>query len=256
MAETVGLAFALLGAFNNTVECFNYIQVARNFDQGVQTAVLKLDIAKLRLSRWGHSVGLDRVEEGMQALPGVAGSADDLARAKDVLEQILELFDDAEKRSSKLKSNEKDVQLNLDQAASALHRKLAALSIKRFVPKNVLEKAKWALHKEKYLNRLIQDITELVNGLIELFPAAQPEQTRLCAEEGSELALDQHVSLIKDIVAEQDPELSAAINKAKMSAGRERQAFNITFSGGVNHGLQQGYFSGTQTNHFGTRPLS
>jgi hypothetical protein len=51
MAEAVGLAFAILGAFNGAIQCFEYVQVARNFDQNFQTATLKLDIPKLRLSR-------------------------------------------------------------------------------------------------------------------------------------------------------------------------------------------------------------
>jgi hypothetical protein len=64
MAEAAGLVFAVLGAFNDAVQCFEYIQLARNFDRDFQTATLKLAISKLRLSRWGQSVGLDQVTEG------------------------------------------------------------------------------------------------------------------------------------------------------------------------------------------------
>jgi len=51
MAEAVGLAFGVLGAFTDAIRCFEYIQLARNFDQDYQTAILKLDVARLRLSR-------------------------------------------------------------------------------------------------------------------------------------------------------------------------------------------------------------
>lgn len=139
----------------------------------------------------------------------------------------------------------------MDAAASSLHQKMVTLSIKRFTPKTILKKAKWALHKEKYLNRLIQDITELVTGLVELFPAAEPEQWRLCDEEGTELGSDPHVTLINDMVAEQYPQLSAAI---KATSSGDTRTFNITFAGSKNYGLQQAYFSGTQANHFGARP--
>jgi hypothetical protein len=239
MAEAaVGLAFAILGAFNDAIQCFEYVQLARNFDQDFQTAILKLDIAKLRLSRWGQSVGLDQVAEGMQSLPGVAGSPNDHEKAKELLDQIVGLFEDAERTSAKLKPLGNDTKVydtthDLDEATTSLHKKLEMLSLKRFKPGNILKKTKWALHKEKYFNRLIQDTTELVNGLIELFPAAQSKQKHLCEEDGSELASDKNASLIAPIVAEQDPELSAAI-KSKHSAGE--QNFNITFAGSQNYG--------------------
>ncbi|KAL6240401.1 hypothetical protein RBB50_012683 [Rhinocladiella similis] len=255
MAEAAGLAFGILGAFNDAIQCFEYVQLARNFDQDFQTAILKLDIAKLRLSRWGQSVGLDQVVEGMQSLPGVSGSADDHEKAKELLDQIVGLFEDAEHTSAKLKSPGSDTKVydtthDLDEATTSLHKRLEMLSLKRFKPGNVLKKAKWALHKEKSFNRLIQDTTELVSGLIELFPAAQPKQKHLCEEDGSELASDKNASLIAPIVAEQDPELSAAI-KSQHFAGA--QNFNITFAGSHNYGLQQGYFSGQQTNNFGAQ---
>lgn len=108
MAEAVGLTFALLGAFNDAVECFAYVQVARSFDQDFQTAILKLDIVKLRLSGWGRSVGLDRVENGMQTLPAVAGSSADIEKAEELLQQIVELFEEAERSTIKLKTPPKD----------------------------------------------------------------------------------------------------------------------------------------------------
>lgn len=54
MAEAAGLAasvIALAGLFNNTVECFEFIQLGRNFGKNFQTSQLKLDNARLRLSR-------------------------------------------------------------------------------------------------------------------------------------------------------------------------------------------------------------
>jgi tetratricopeptide (TPR) repeat protein len=256
MAEAVGLAFGILGAFNDAVQCFEYVQVARNFDQDFQTAILKLDISKLRLSRWGRSVGLDRVEKDMQSLPEVVGAQDDYEKAKEFLEQIVELFKDAETQSSKLKpageaSSAHDPVGDLDEATLSLHKKLAALSLKRFNPGKLWKRTKWALYKEKYFSRLIQDITELVNGLIDLFPTARPEQLRLCKEEGSELASDENASLLAPIVSDIDPELNAAL-ESERSGGD--QTFNITFAGSKNYGLQQGYFSGQQTNNFGVRP--
>ena len=62
MAEAAGLVVgvvALAGLFNNTVECFEFVQLARTFGKNFQTSQLKLDNARLRLSRWGESLHLD-----------------------------------------------------------------------------------------------------------------------------------------------------------------------------------------------------
>ncbi|KAI1608988.1 small s protein [Exophiala viscosa] len=241
MTEGVGLALALPSAFNNAVQYF-------------QIATLKLDISKLRLSRWGRSVGLHEVEEHAQVVPTLAGSRKDHQKAKELLYDIVDLFENAERTSSKLKplTKEPDVHTagDLDETWASLHRQLVTISQKWLKPRQILEKAKWALYKGKHLNKLIQDITELVNGLVELFPAARPEQRLLCEQDGSELASDENVSLVAPLIAELDPELSAFI-KSRDPGGQ--QNFHITVAGSTNHGLQQGYFSGQQTNHFGAR---
>ena len=70
---TVGV-LALAGLFNNTVDCFEYVQIGRCFGQSYQTSLLKLDNAKLRLSRWGQSIGLSGELGGVQSLPQTLGS--------------------------------------------------------------------------------------------------------------------------------------------------------------------------------------
>ena len=74
MAEAAGLVVgvvALAGLFNNTVECFEFVQLGRTFEKDFQTSQLKLDSARLRLSRWGKSLDLD----------------EDIRNSKDVLDQ-------------------------------------------------------------------------------------------------------------------------------------------------------------------------
>jgi len=182
-------------------------------------------------------------------LPGAAGTPAEHEKAKELLEQIVELFTVVESQSAKLKpqlggvtSTTYNTTSDLDQPSSSLHLKLEKLSLKRFKPSTALKKAKWALHKEKFLNRLIEDTTDLVDGLVELFPAAQPEQKRLCLDDGTELAADDYASVIVPIVEKQDPELSAAIKAQDRQGGG--QTFNISFAGSQNYGLQQGSFSG------------
>ena len=59
--EPVGLKIGiagLAGAFTACVDCFEYIQLGRQFGQDYGNCLLKLDVAKLRLSRWGVAMGL------------------------------------------------------------------------------------------------------------------------------------------------------------------------------------------------------
>jgi Skp family chaperone for outer membrane proteins len=61
MAEAAGLVGVvdLAGLFNNTVKCFEFVQLGRTFGEDFQTSQLKLDNARLRLSRWDKSLSLD-----------------------------------------------------------------------------------------------------------------------------------------------------------------------------------------------------
>ena len=59
--EPVGLGIGiagLAGAFTACVDCFEYIQLGRQFGHDYGKCLLKLDVAKLRISRWGVAMGL------------------------------------------------------------------------------------------------------------------------------------------------------------------------------------------------------
>lgn len=134
---TVGV-LAIAGLFNNVVDCFEYVQIGRHFGQGYQTGVLKLDSARLRLSRWGQSVGLSHELKDTQSLSQVLEPAQEVNKAKEILGQILELFADAEGISARFKNGRSeqellvhDPQVNLEPAALALHKQMRELSIKR-----------------------------------------------------------------------------------------------------------------------------
>jgi hypothetical protein len=69
------------------------------------------------------------------------------------------------------------------------------------------------LYKEKYFNRLIKDIINLVNRLLEAFLAVKQEQFNLCEIKVSEIGLEP-LSALKDIIQAQDEDLEAAISTA------------------------------------------
>ncbi|KAF3029617.1 hypothetical protein E8E12_000606 [Didymella heteroderae] len=256
MAETAGLVVgvvALAGLFNNTVDCFEFVQLGRSFGKDFQTSQLKLDNARLRLSRWGKSLSLDEDVRATTSLQGRFGSEANVEHAEGLLGQMVELFAEAEGVSNKYKSRMQpqdnspaiyDPATDLDPAMATLHEKMRQLAIERQSRSGVRQKAKWALYQEKQFRRLIEDITELVDSLVELFPATQQTQRELCDREVSAIGESEGIAVLKEIAAAQDRLLEQAI--AKATAGADK-SHHIVFSGSGNTGLQLGHNSGTMS---------
>ncbi|RYN48804.1 hypothetical protein AA0117_g13441 [Alternaria alternata] len=257
MAEAAGLVVgvvALAGLFNNTVECFEFVQLGRAFGKDFQTSQLKLDNARLRLSRWGKSLSLD--DDGVRdavSLRGRFGSEANVKHAETLLGQIVELFAEAEGISHKYRSRAEpqdgslvvyDPQTDMDPAMAMLHEKMRQLAIERQNRSGVRQKAKWALYQEKQFRRLIEDITELVDSLVDLFPATQQSQRELCEMEVSAIGHSEGISVLKEIASAQDKLLEQAMTKATDGADRSH---HIVISGSGNTGLQIGHSSGTMS---------
>lgn len=260
MAEAAGLAVgvvALAGLFNNTVECFELVQLGRSFGKSFQTSQLKLDNARLRLSRWGKSLGLDDHVHDAMSLQGRFSSEENVKHAETLLGQIVELFADAEGVSNKYRNRAElqddslvvhDPQTDLDPVMATLHHKMRQLAIDRQNQSGVRQKAKWALYQEKQFRRLIEDITDLVNDLNNLFPATQQAQRNLCDDEVSDIGQGEGetISVLREIAAAQDKLLEEAIAKA-VPVERAGTSYHNVWSGSGNTGLQLGYNSGTMS---------
>jgi 5-bromo-4-chloroindolyl phosphate hydrolysis protein len=256
MAETAGLVVAvvaLAGLFNTTVECFEFVQLGRNFGKDFQTSQLKLDSARLRLSRWGKSLNLSEDIQDVASLRGRFGSEANVKHADAFLGQIVELFADSEGVSNKHKSRASsqdenlavyNPQTDLEPEMAKLHAQMRQLAIERQIRSSVRQKAKWAFYQEKQFRRLIEDIAELVDSLVELFPAAHHSQRELCDKEVSAIGKGEGLSILKEIAAAQDRLLKQAIDEATDSADRSH---HIVFSGSHNTGIQIGHNSGTMS---------
>jgi hypothetical protein len=256
MAEAAGLVVgvvALAGLFNNTVECFEFVQLGRTFGKDFQTSQLKLDSARLRLSRWGKSLDLDEDVRNTTLLEGRFGSESTIKHAEDLLGQITELFADAEGVSNRYNNRTapQDDSLvvynphtDLDPATAKLHEKMRQLAIERQNRSGVRQKTKWALYQKNQFRHLIDDITELVDSLVGLFPATQQTQRNLCDAEVSAIGENESISVLREIAAAQDKLLEQAITKTTDSAD---WSHHIVFSGSGNTGLQFGHNSGSMS---------
>ena len=256
--EVVGLTVGIVGLtglFNNAVNCFEYVQLGRNFGKTFQTSLLKLDNSRLRLSRWGKSVGINGDLNNVQSLNQTFTSAQDVEKAEGILGQILALFAEAEGISSKIKCRAKpddttlkvyDPRTDLEPMMATLHEKMRELCIKRQSRTGLRQKAQWALYEEKHFRRLIEDVTDLVNDLVDLFPGAQASQRALCEIEVSELGTDESIPVLREIAAGQDEYLEAAL--AKVVENRKNDSYTVTFSGNNSSGFQVAHNSGAISN--------
>lgn len=234
--------------FNDAVQNFEYIQMGSNFGQSFQTSLLKLDVVRLRLTRWGQSVGLANVDDGdVKQLQMTNLAREDQEKVQDFLAQILELFAEAETASKRLRRRNPTLKVldpaeELDGVSASLHQKMEYVAKKRQGKSELEQDQVTILYEEKNFARLIEDISELVDGLVNLFPGIQEEQRRLCEEEVSGFnANEGALSLLKEVAAGQDKLLTDMVVKVIQSTTTYTNS--VVFSG-PNSGFQVGNNSG------------
>ncbi|KAH8881895.1 hypothetical protein GQ53DRAFT_734651 [Thozetella sp. PMI_491] len=218
MAEIFGVvagALSVAALFDNVVDCFEYIQLGRNFGTDYQTCQLRLDIARLRLSRWGAAVNINSDVKFADIDPAEGAPL----LAKQTLEQILNLFVKAYSESSTFKLTARsssdlapfDPASNSNRVVVSLRSAMDALTRKRHQQTSLSKKISWALYKQKYLTRLVDDIHELLDGLESIFP--QQEAYRRMAElEAEEIGDVSRLQVLSE-AAQDDLLLREAVEK-------------------------------------------
>ncbi|KAL4947741.1 prion-inhibition and propagation-domain-containing protein [Aspergillus filifer] len=237
--------------FNDAVKSFDYIQMGANFGASFKTSLLKLDVVRLRLTRWGQSVGLASVQDGgdLEWLQMTSLAAEDREQVQDLLAQVLELFAEAESASKRLRRRNPSVQVldaakELDSVSASHHEKMTDLAKKRQGPSEFEQDQLTILYEEKNFSRLIEDISELVDGLVDLFPGIQEEQRKLCEEEVSGIKTNEGaLSLLKEVAGDHDKLLSDTVVKVIQSTTTTTYSNSVVFSG-PNSGFQIGNNSG------------
>jgi hypothetical protein len=94
---TIGVV-GLVGTFTACVDCFEYFRVGRHLGEDYETCVVKLDLVRLRLTRWGSSVGISGVDDDVavaQLRSKLAVPEKDFDTIMGALIQILKQFERA-----------------------------------------------------------------------------------------------------------------------------------------------------------------
>lgn len=223
--EPVGLAVGiagLAGVFMACVDCFEYVQLGREFGKDYEKCLLRLDTARLRLSRWGAAVGLG---SGPHTKPPISASDEAVTLSQSLLEQILETFKDAERiserfRKHKSMQNPQSEELLVCNTASSvdsdyrrLHRTMRELALERQKGTSTRKKITWALYEKKKFEGMIGDVVTFTDDLVALFPATQENQRALCVAEVSTIDKSQDLVLLNEVAGKDDQMFSAEITK-------------------------------------------
>lgn len=229
MAELAGLiigSMALTGLFNKCVDTFQYIQLGRNFGNDYETSLLKLDVVKLRFTRWGELMTVRAGADPQNA--GSAASPQEKEVAERLLGQILDVFERARETSKTFRMIGKPGELVADTQPrsgnlAALHDYLQSRMHKRCKDlqreTSLTTKAKWALYKKTHFDRLVEDLTELVDALLSTFPASKESQRQLCAAEVSDIEKVESLIALKQIAHESDMLLEEVVGKTLNDRG-------------------------------------
>ncbi|WAO93434.1 Hypothetical protein NCS54_01098200 [Fusarium falciforme] len=198
MAEVFGTvtgALSVAALFNNCVDCFEYIQLSRHFGRDFERCQLKLDIAKIRLSRWGKAVAINDDPRFATDAPDDRDSR----QVQAILEEIELLFQTVQKSSKRYE---------IDARKDDLKRT------------GLLAKAAWALYDGKNFDRLVEQITGFVDDLEKLFPV-DTTRRKLVELEIEEVDDEPSLMALQDAAAGTDSVLSEAVTeKIEGIAGR------------------------------------
>jgi hypothetical protein len=247
--ETLEIITEQSRMLNQVVGFFGSMQMGESFGKEFQTSLLKVGVVKLRLTRWGQSVGLANLSDA-KSLRETKLSPEDVPKVQDLLAGILDQISDADMYAQRFKKRNPaastlDPEKDLDDVSASLHRQMDEL-VKRRQGNSEIESEELTIYEEKYFVRLIDDTSTLVNDLIELFPAVLDEQRKLCEQEVLEMEkIKDGLPMLKEAAAGQDQLLSDTVVKVIQSTTTYTNS--VVFSG-PNSGFQIGNNKGRVSN--------
>ncbi|KAG5659178.1 hypothetical protein KAF25_000380 [Fusarium avenaceum] len=234
MTEVFGAvagAISIAALFNNCIDCFDYIQLAKSFGEDFSRYQLRLDVAKCRLSRWGAAIDINNDSRFL----GDASADPTVELAMNMLREIVERFGAAHRVSLWYKATSTEQQstaicteADLETVSQRLHNRFRRLAIQRQNRVSLIKKAYWAIYDKRYMGKVIDDIFDFLNELEKVFPAPPQAITQLVEMEISEVNDQQELKMIQDVAKDLDLVLEAA-TKSKFREITGKNTAHILF---------------------------
>ena len=239
--EAAGLAIGVGGlatSFATCVDCFEYVDIGRNFGGDFGKCLLRLDVAKLRMIQWGESVGL-APQHTPESLT-VNLSRQEARIANELFEQIQDSFERAEKLSKTYKSWKERSQVasagaldaynpitELEPVDKHVHSTVQELAKRRQLTTSLPTKARWALYEKKKFTSLISDIDIFVSDLLELVPASRDRQAAICKADIGKFDDLRCLKALRQVTPEDDSILKEAVAHRMNSTGHTFSDFEV-----------------------------
>lgn len=184
MVEAIAAANGVAGLFNTALTWFEYVYIAKDTRPKLQSLILQLDNAQLRLSRWGMAAGLGgaRIEDDISALNSLALDERQQSIAIETFKFICARFEKCQEICHTFRGGktEDDPEVErLEQPLSKvrwtsgskyLHETMRNIVGDRKNRISVHRRAKFAIYDEKHLQELVKDINDHIDSLHKIFP--------------------------------------------------------------------------------------
>lgn len=227
VAEGIGAAAGLAGLYNTAITWFDHIYVAKQAAPRLQSLLVKLDNAQLRLTRWGKAVGITGRhiidEESVKNSYSFQLDEEQERQAIQIFQTVAIIFQECQKlchlerkgkSSSEPSVNENEINpfdatgVKWSSMHVYLHEKIQEISQGRKNQISVPQRVKFAIYKAKHLEKLIQDINDHIDELYKIYTPSSNEQDTLGKAELAEL-----LQVVKELglASERDPLISAAV---------------------------------------------
>lgn len=243
MTEVFGAvagAISIAALFNNCIDCFDYIQLAKSFGEDFSRYQLRLDVAKCRLSRWGAAIDINNDSRFL----GDASADPTVELAMNMLREIVERFGAAHRTSLRYKQASTEQQTtaicteaDLETVSQRLHNRFRRLTIQRQSRVSLIKKAYWAIYDKRYMGKVIDDIFDFLNELEKVFPAPAQAITQLAEMEINEVNDQQELKMIQDVAKNLDPVLETATKSKLREITGKNTVGRINTTGRANVGF-------------------
>jgi hypothetical protein len=230
----VEAASGLASLFNTAITWFDYVLVTKQAAVRLQSLMVKLDAAQLRLTRWGKAAGLTGLrvedEESLKNSESFQLDVQQEQQAIRTFRTVAALFEECQKlchrerereRKRKVKGKGKSEDEpsveedeinpfgpNWNPMHHYLHRKMRDITDGRKNKVSVAQRVKFAIYKKEHLERFIKDINDHIDVLYKLYEPSMEEQAKLGKAELGEL-----LEVLKELssASDRDPVIHSAL---------------------------------------------
>jgi hypothetical protein len=189
MAEVFGViagALSVVGLFKNCVEYFEYIRLGQSFGDDYERYQLRLDIAKLRLERWGTAIGINEDPRFRSLRP--ARTDKEVRLIRSLLRELKHVFEDIQNSEQRYQIKGSENQgLPRDLNTGDGIRKLRRPGHLRQWQSGFFKKTAWALYDKKRFEDMLTDMNRLLDDMETLLTQPVTGQELVLRQSGGTL---------------------------------------------------------------------